>query len=319
MRQALSQIIRGQGMQALLSPQQLRDQLIAAGAPAGDAITLEMVLHYCPSLVAALAQGEVSWAEGNTMVSTVVRSTSLSPERARQIVGELFRACGAKISSLPLGSPELRSRHKYAGTLSGDGEEERLRSAWYNLQNGIETLEALSVLEDLSEAGNAYANYLLGEYYHDSDRRDGTVQGKLYYRRAADLGYGPAYGALADYEVNGRNQNLSRAAAYFIHPTALAGADGRKWAANAAQLLTYRGENKRRIGLALVLSLLMLALVCITLLLVGPSVWAGLALASAAGCVCRSLFARFLAPYQSQRGTYGVLLVCWLLLVVALI
>ena len=319
MKQALNQTIQAQGLQALQSPQQLCEQLLAAGAAPGEAITLELILNNCPSIVAVLSQGEISRAEANAMVSTVVRSTSLSPAKVRQILGELFQACGIKILTIPMDGTEVVRTRKFKGTVASEQEGAELRAAWYELQKNTDSVEALAKLEDLAEAGNAYANYLMGEYYYSSDRTDGMAQGKEYYRRAAELGYGPAFGALADYEISGPRRNLSKAATYFTHPTALAGSDGRKWSTNAVQLLTYRGENKSRIWIVLLLSLAMFGISLIPMLFSAPVVWNSLAALGAVGCVCRCLFAWILAPYQSQRGTYGALLVCWLFLVFSLI
>lgn len=62
---------------------------------------------------------------------------------------------------------------------------------------------------------------------------------------AAQQGYGPGYGALADHALNGRRKNLRRAAQYFGYPTSLAGRDGKRWSKNAADLLAYREQNVR--------------------------------------------------------------------------
>ena len=66
-----------------------------------------------------------------------------------------------------------------------------------------------------------------------------------FFNCAAQQGYGPGYGALADYALNGRRKNLRRAAQYFGYPTSLAGRDGKRWSKNAADLLAYREQNVR--------------------------------------------------------------------------
>lgn len=185
-----------------------------------------------------------------------------------------------------------------------------------------DTETALSDLQTLSQAGNAYASYQLGLYYssHEMEGMDTQQVAQNFFNCAAQQGYGPGYGALADYALNGRRKNLRRAAQYFGYPTSLAGRDGKRWSKNAADLLAYREQNVRSGRQTL---LLVVVTLVITLLagICSPREFAMAvpALVLELGCGVRCVLGLVMDPYGSYRFVYAALAACWLLNILCLV
>ena len=317
MNRVLQQVIAQDGISVLQDAARLRERVIELGGNRQDAITLELMLTACPSIAPALSQGDLPQSEVNVLISSVVPTAGLSVSSVRRVLGALITASGNKLSGhAPFLLPILRKKQGELSLL-GEMEDPVLRSALEQINSGADPAQPLSDLERLSQAGNAYASYQLGNYYHPQDRKNGTDLGRPYYQLAADLGYGPAYGALADYDINGKKKNLRRAAAYFEHPTALAGRDGRNWSANAANLLRYRSENLGRCRQALILSGLGLLFSFFVVSL--DLLWGFFAVLLALGALGATLYSMLAAPYHSHRSTYLLLLICWLLAVAAML
>ena len=177
-------------------------------------------------------------------------------------------------------------------------------------------------LEVSAQAGNAYASYQLGLYYssHEMEGMDTQQVAQNFFNCAAQQGYGPGYGALADYALNGRRKNLRRAAQYFGYPTSLAGRDGKRWSKNAADLLAYREQNVRSGRQTL---LLVVVTLVITLLagICSPREFAMAvpALVLELGCGVRCVLGLVMDPYGSYRFVYAALAACWLLNILCLV
>lgn len=317
MNRVLQQIIAQDGISILQEASRLRVRIVELGGNPKDAITLELMLTACPSIAPALSQGDLPQSEVNVLISSVVRTTGLSVATVRRALGDLITASGNRLSGhAPFLLPIL---HKKQGEVSllGELEDPVLRSALEQINSGADPAQPLSDLERLSQAGNAYASYQLGKYYHSQDRKNGTELGRPYYQLAADLGYGPAYGALADYDINGKKKNLRRAAACFEHPTALAGLDGQNWSANAANLLRYRSENLARCRQTLLLTVLGL-LFSFFIIFLEP-LFGFVAMLLSLSALGTTIYSMLAAPYHSHRSAYLLLLFCWLLAVAALL
>lgn len=190
-------------------------------------------------------QPELSRAEVNTVIGAVTKTTMLSASLVRRMVQQLLDAAQVKLSPVPRFLILANGRHGGACSVEDQREGEVLQAALASLETDTET--ALSDLQTLSQAGNAYASYQLGLYYssHEMEGMDTQQVAQNFFNCAAQQGYGPGYGALADYALNGRRKNLRRAAQYFGYPTSLAGRDGKRWSKNAADLLAYREQNVR--------------------------------------------------------------------------
>ena len=317
MKRVLQQVIAEDGIQILSDPPRLRARMTELGAKTQDAITVELILDSCPSIAPALSQGMLPQAEVNVLVSSAVRTSGLSTGTVRRMLGALVTSSGSKLSGQPKFLHSILNRSNRPVAIVGEDEDRILNHALQQLKTEADPAQWLSDLDRLAQAGNAYASYKLGDYYYPQDRKNGTALGRPYYQTAADLGYGPAYGALADYDIHGPKKNLRRAAEYFEHPTALAGADGRNWSVNSANLLRYRSENLQRCRQAMILSVLALLFSCF-------AVWLNLLLGLASvllavGALGSTLYSMLAAPYHSHRIAYYLTLLCWLFSVAALV
>lgn len=341
MEDTVKQIIEKEGIQIIRDPGMFRQRLLDMNYPLEKAMAMELMLAACPAISATLSQREITHAEINIMISTVVKNANLSPKITRKLLGELLAAIGNK--------PERNGNFLFEHTLKDNceteitDEEAKLSRAVKTVekymkyadlvdlgndtQEKIKFDEAIGTLVQLSQNGNGYASYCLGMYFSskstkkdtaadNSDNaemiqifRDNSVK---YFTKAADQGYGPAYGALAAHELN-TNKNLAKAAAYFEYPTALSGSDGRQWGSIASKLLRYRDDNQKRaksIIIALALSLLFTVIVGVA----GGALWAVIVTAVLKAiaiifCFCIRVF----LPYYSFRVVYAVLIGCWLL------
>lgn len=181
----------------------------------------------------------------------------------------------------------------------------------YYSSNGYAAMKELDYLMSLKDADDWF-------------RQDyGTFTQQVaqnFFNCAAQQGYGPGYGALADYALNGRRKNLRRAAQYFGYPTSLAGRDGKRWSKNAADLLAYREQNVRSGRQTL---LLVVVTLVITLLagICSPREFAMAvpALVLELGCGVRCVLGLVMDPYGSYRFVYAALAACWLLNILCLV
>lgn len=245
MREILKEVVNEQGLQILQTPAMLRAKLEEKGDDRSDALLWELILTACPSVADVAVQPELSRAEVNTVIGAVTKTTMLSASLVRRMVQQLLDAAQVKLSPVPRFLILANGRHGGACSVEDQREGEVLQAALASLETDTET--ALSDLQTLSQAGNAYASYQLGLYYssHEMEGMDTQQVAQNFFNCAAQQGYGPGYGALADYALNGRRKNLRRAAQYFGYPTSLAGRDGKRWSKNAADLLAYREQNVR--------------------------------------------------------------------------
>lgn len=266
------------------------------------------------------AQPELSRAEVNTVIGAVTKTTMLSASLVRRMVQQLLDAAQVKLSPVPRFLILANGRHGGACSVEDQREGEVLQAALASLETDTET--ALSDLQTLSQAGNAYASYQLGLNYssHEMEGMDTQQVAQNFFNCAAQQGYGPGYGALADYALNGRRKNLRRAAQYFGYPTSLAGRDGRRWSKNAADLLAYREQNVRSGRQTL---LLVVVTLVITLLagICSPREFAMAvpALVLELGCGVRCVLGLVMDPYGSYRFVYAALAACWLLNILCLV
>lgn len=245
MREILKEVVNEQGLQILQTPAMLRAKLEEKGDDRSDALLWELILTACPSVADVAVQPELSRAEVNTVIGAVTKTTMLSASLVRRMVQQLLDAAQVKLSPVPRFLIFANGRHGGACSVEDQREGEVLQAALASLETDTET--ALSDLQTLSQAGNAYASYQLGLYYssHEMEGMDTQQVAQNFFNCAAQQGYGPGYGALADHALNGRRKNLRRAAQYFGYPTSLAGRDGKRWSKNAADLLAYREQNVR--------------------------------------------------------------------------
>ncbi len=169
MREILKEVVNEQGLQILQTPAMLRAKLEEKGDDRSDALLWELILTACPSVADVAVQPELSRAEVNTVIGAVTKTTMLSASLVRRMVQQLLDAAQVKLSPVPRFLILANGRHGGACSVEDQREGEVLQAALASLETDTET--ALSDLQTLSQAGNAYASYQLGLYYSSHERR----------------------------------------------------------------------------------------------------------------------------------------------------
>lgn len=311
----LKKIIDTFGSDALYYPDDLAKAMQEAGIAEKEILSVMLVLKCCPAVARLLSQGEVSEVEASALLEAVVRKTGLTVGAARQTLSKLMIASGIKLPWLP--PLILCNRVNAKGVCMSDDLDEEAEELVEQLEDGDSSAELLSTLDELARGGSAKAAYALGLYYRDEDLEEDTEIGRPYFEMAANLGYGPAYGALADYQMHGGKKSIWKAVAYFHRPTAISGTDGRKWRELSEDLLEYRQENEKRINGTLKIQGIVLVLTLLTVILLGiePGFWRTIAVGLQGFGLLWSLMCRFVKPYHSMSIPSSLMMVSWLILI----
>lgn len=322
MGNGLKKIINEFGVNALNFPDDLANAMREQGMEEKEILTVVMILKCCPSVAGVLTRGSASDAEVNALIRSAVLKTGLSVSSVRQTLGMLMHACGFEITWAP--SIMFREKRVDVKVMPMTIEEgETLEQLQERIVQDPERAEALSDLHLLAEQGSAGANYALGKFYKVMDDQYHTEIGRPYFQKAADCGYGPAFGALAAYMIRGEKKQMDKIADCFQNPTALAGNDGREWANLSSKILKYREENQKRLRTSFFVQLAMLVLsVVIMILAMGngaeSAVLPVLALLGQLGCLGWTMFSRIFKPYNTGRYAYFVMTLSWICLVAGL-
>lgn len=321
MEKRLKLIVDAKGKNIFSDCAQLVQELRQNGSTEMETMTVGLILCACPSVGNVLAQGEqVTRAEIHVLVTSTVAATGLSVHTVRKYLGYFFRACGMK----GLWEPKLISNEpqpEITLTPMIIKENETVEELSARLREDKDCTAQLCDLEAMSKNGNVHASYALGKFYKKIDDKYKTKNGKPFFQRAASLGYGPANGALADYEIHGRKMNITKASKYFENPAALFGKDGREWTKLSDQLLQYREENSSRIRKVLWLQLwmLMLTVAVFVLLATQGIIWAVLCVFTQIVGLGWTLFIMLFRPCGSTRCSYYTTLLSWLMLVLSIL
>lgn len=319
MGNGLKKIIEENGRGVLSLPDQLAKVMAQKGCKEKDILSVCMILKCCPSVASVLIQGNASEAEVNALVRSAVLQTGLTVGAVRNTLGMLMRACGFQVTWAPhfISKEQWVDRKVMPMTI---GEDETLAEVQARIGEDQGRVDALSDLNTLSEQGNARASYALGKFYKVMDDRYNTQLGKQYFQKAANQGYGPANGALADYLVRGERKRMSQVAACFENPTALAGGDGREWSGLSTKVLRYREENAKRLWSTILVQIVMFVLTVVILTFEAADVggWGLFTLAVQLGCLGWSLFSRMFKPYNSCRIPYYGMMLSWLCIVLTM-
>lgn len=311
----LKKIIDTYGTDALHYPDDLTNAMREAGIPEKEILSVMLVLKCCPAVAQVLSREDVGEVEVNALLEAVVRQTGLTVGAARQTLGKLMIACGVKrVWQAPMLLHKSGSAKGLNLAVDADADVEGLVE---QLEDGDSSAELLSTLDELARGGSAKAAYALGMYYRVEDMADDTEIGRAYFEMAANLGYGPAYGALADYQLRGSNRSIWKAVEYFHRPTAVAGSDGRKWGVLSDMLLEYRQENEKRIKGTLLIQggVLLLSLLMVIFLGIEPGFWRTVAMALQGVGLFWTLMCRFVKPYHSMGVPTSLMMVSWLILI----
>ena len=337
LKSAVSNIVKESGVGIFQNPGELRKALLLQGISEDYAITVELILSACPALSNALAGGTISRMEANSLVSIILQQTSLTPAITRKIVGELllgrgvdpsaYRVAGELKNDSFIGERLSASLQKkgYQWSLIDDVEETHVTEARKKLKETEWQDAALSELDGFADEGNAEANYAIGEYYfslrgvsdniHQFDNN--CEQARRYMERSAKLGYGPAFGALADMEILSNSGSLEKAAGYIEHPLSIKGSDGKKWSGAVEWMMNYQHDNSRRADRVLIIALIA-SIVSFFAAKVQP-VAGTIGFVLCVICAVRAVFCKFRNKYQSHVPEMLLLMVVWLLMILVLL
>ena len=311
----LKKIMDTYGTDALYYPDDLAKAMRDAGISEKETLSVMLILKCCPSVVETLTHSEVGEGEANTLLNAVVRQTGLTIDAARHILGKLMSACGVKAPWFPpLRLCKYANSNEYRVATEADQEVDQLIA---KLEDGDNSAELLSALDELARGGSALAAYAMGMYYRDIDLEENTSISAKYFQTAAALGYGPAHGALADLHMRGKRISITKAVGHFQRPTAISGAHGRTWLSLSQQLLEYRQENEKRINSSLLIQgiVLVLSLLMVTLLGIEPGFWKTVAILLQGAGLAWTLVCRFFKPYHSMGIPCSLMMASWLILV----
>ena len=315
----LKQIFERYGVGALKHPDDFAQVMKEQGCSDKDIYTVMLILKCCPSVAGVMMRGEATSVEVRALVRSVVLRTGLNADAARIALGQMLGACGIKADWAPALS--INARLAAAKVLPASGEEaELVNELVRQLRNEPENADTINDMDKLAEAGNAQAAYRLGCFFKEIDESMGTEEGKRYFDIAAQMGYGPAYGAQAYYLIHGKKKHFGRAARCFTNPTALSGNDGRQWAALSASLLQYRRDNIKRIKATIWMQVIALVLTILVASLASAGMigWSVMAILLQVAGILWSLFALLFKPYNSMNISCYMLLLSWLLLMIGM-
>lgn len=334
LKKAINNIVKESGTGIFKNPSELRKQLTLQKISEDTAIMIEFMLSACPALSNALAEGTVSRMEANSLVSIIIQKTSLTPAITRKVVGELFMGRGVDSSAFRVAG-ELKNdnfigerlsaslqKKGYQWSLIDDSEEVSVKDARKKLSKTEWQDAALSELDRLAEEGNAEANYAIGEYFYNigyfkSQEDNNRIQAQKYMERSAKLGYGPAFGALADMEILSDTGSLEKAAGYLEHPISIKGSDGEKWSSTVEWMMNYQHDNARRADIVLLIALVALIVSFFAAKVHPVAGTVGFALSVI--CAVRAVFCKFRNRFQSHVPEMVLLTVIWFLMILVLL
>lgn len=320
MEKELKAIFQAKGKAILTDPDTLIRLLTEQGCDATQVMTLGLLLKGCPTAANILQQEQITEAESNVLVSAAVNHTGLSVVATRRVLNTVMRAADMKSAWRPRLLIYEKLAEKELTALTPD-EAEHLQDLERQLRLSSVNSETIHDLDVLSRKGSVRASYALGEYFRQQDLKQGTINGMQYYQRAANLGYGPANGALADYMIRSNRKNMAKAAACFEDPTSITGHHGREWKTLAERLLSYREENKKRNSSMLLLQSLFLAMTILLLSLgfLGAGVFSILSVTLQILSLAYLIYASIFGPYFTTKVSGYAMLLSWLALALAML
>ena len=173
----------------------------------------------------------------------------------------------------------------------------------------------MSDLSTLASAGNPRAAYFLGWLDTKTGDSNLKLRSLQYFEQAKKGGFGPAYGALANYYMTFGKKHMAKAARCFNNPASLYGKEGRQWKALSQSLLQYRTENKKRLSVAAIWQGVTLAASGVLLGLTGGfGVLGILCMVGQSLALLWTVLCRIFRPYATSRVAYYALMLSWLLL-----
>ena len=342
-------VITARGVEIMKDPVAFREALMKAGCGRNAALLAEYCLTTCPVIAnAVMKKNGMSCEEMNLFVTELVRSTGLTPMSAREFLTELAGGAGKKLKAYALPSAvkkkmffdkafgEFPKTRNFSLSFGTKDEQERLDSLInsFEFQSGRKLSDipldepynamaggvdsTLSAIDKMARNGNAQASYYIGcLFLHSmSAYPENKEKARTYLGFAAEMGYGPAYAALAFIEFNDKHGSMEKASSLLSHPLAYEGRDGKKWIELARIAYMCRKNNLMNARTLLpvgIFSLILGLLLCRLVLLPGIAA----CVLSAAG-IGTSIFALTKRPFFSQKKTLVLFASSWIAWVISL-
>lgn len=313
----VTKIIKQKGDGLLNHPEALEAELRSAGCSETDLHTTMLVLYGCPAVAATLTAGTPTKTEIHNLIRSITRETGLSVRASRRVLGQLMFLCGMLTPEALAHSAwpaRLFSGVQLSGTqmLSPEiiWEDAQVQKLAAVLDSGTTDAAVLSKLDLLASQGHPEAAYYLGLHFRDQGDPAEQKKAQAYFTQAAQLGYGPAHGALADCLSQDVRQ-LGSALRHIRHPIALCGTEGRKWRGVMDKLLQYQRSNLSRLRGMLRVQLLSLLAMALLLYLCGTGVCMVLAAGLQTAALAWTLWARYRQHHLSCAVPGYLLVASW--------
>jgi|GEM_PF-3431315 hypothetical protein len=335
MKEAINKIFLSEGFEVFSDFNRLMELLDKEGVQETKIHALCLILYACPSILEVLKQNELSQADGTRIVNMAVNATSLNINYVRQILYELASGLGVSFSDelSIMGLIEGKFPKKMYSLLDVDtlgisgipfeaslpSPNEIIESAMLFEDENIADLDILNSLYVLALKGNAEAAYKLGEIFYKNDVINNTEYGLVYFRHAARLGFGSAFGAMADYILRSKRPDYKKAAKYYLHPAAVALPYGNKWSTNAKVLMEYKKNNESRFVPMLTFSIAALILSILIMYNQGIGTMNMLAFITSSLAIIVTVFIKYFFEFQNHIWTFLILALSWLFMILSVL
>lgn len=329
--QFISAVISRQGVACLASPSGFRDALLQAGCDRTNALLTELCLDSCPSIAEAFMKNKgLSYEEFNRLAAGLMGATGLTGDAARGFLTELARGCGWKHDFYPIAEEKWKKNFNgkvlasymeeknFYSSIAMDQEKAKLSNLIQSYENGYDEEGNLSALDQMARNGNPRASYYVGYLYLSKYKGvpGSREKAQTYLEFAADMGYGPAYAALASLEVWDKKGSMEKASTLLSHPLAFEGHDGKNWMDLTRAVFMYRKNNQvnaRQILPVALISLLMALFLCRSVLVLGV-----IACVFSAAGVGSAVLTMTKKPFFSQEKTLYLLDGAWAAMLISL-
>lgn len=315
----VKEILQQKGVCLLEQPKKLEEELRSAGCAECEIYTVMLILNGCPATAATLTGKSPTRTEIHNLIRSISKETGLNVHVVRHVLGELMVACGlvtreAVIYSVwpvwALNGRRLPGEGSLAAELAH--EDELVRKLATELERTNEDAAVFGRLQLMAEQGNAEAAYRLGMYFRSGSDPTDQKRAEHYFVLAAELGYGPAHGALA--ECLSRDvRKIDAAMKQISHPLSVCGREGRKWKTVMDKLMKYQRTNVLRLKGLLQGQLLSVLMMTVMLVLCGADICMVMAAGLQTGGLACTLWGRFRKQHLSCTIPMYLMITGWIM------
>lgn len=315
----VKKIIQQKGVCLLDQPKNLEEELRNAGCTECEIHTVMLILTGCPATAATLTGGSATRTEIHNLIRSITKETGLNVHVVRHVLGELMVACGLVTresviySVCPVSTLNGR-RLPRGGKLAAElaCEDELVRKLAAELESKNEDAAVFGRLQLMAEQGNAEAAYRLGMYFKSGSDFADQERAEYYFMLGADLGYGPAHGALAAC-LSRDVRKIDAAMKQVSHPLSVCGREGRKWKTVMDKLMKYQRTNVLRLKGLLQGQLLSVLMMTVMLVLCGADICMVMAAGLQTGGLACTLWGRFRKQHLSCTIPMYLMITGWIM------